>query len=512
MMSLWKRSLAARFICFTLLSLVLSQAIVFLISWDEHGQAIRKAAKGELLSRCASLARVLEATPPALQTDILNASNTSSARYWISANGLKDASAWREEAWERLAQPLPRVSFPGHSVPVEVRADFARNTASSSSAISSQWIDLRPEAWPLSRPAKFLYLDDATGMGLAVRLANGAWLNTAFAKPAQDGFWTSKSTLALGLSALSLSIIAVFAARGIAQPLRRLAVAAEALGRGQEIVPLPETGPDDIRRTAETFNRMQARLHRFVDDRTRMLAAIGHDLRTPLTSLRLRAEFVPDDDVREKMLSTIAEIQTMTEATLAFAREDATAENTRTVDLSALVESLCDDLAELGYDISFSEGQKISYSCRPDALRRACRNLVENAIRYGERARVSVERRADSIEIIVSDDGPGIPDTAKEQVFTPFFRMESSRNRETGGVGLGLSIARSIVRHHGGDIALINQEKGLHAAISLPALDSGPPSIGRPIAVAGAKNVTNVLESAEPSSAATILQRASKSY
>jgi signal transduction histidine kinase len=239
---------------------------------------------------------------------------------------------------------------------------------------------------------------------------------------------------------------------------------------------------------------MQARLHRFVDDRTKMLAAIGHDLRTPLTSLRLRAEFVPDEDVREKMLSTITEIQTMTEATLAFAREDATAENTRTVDLSALVESLCDDLAELGHDVSFSEGQKISYSCRPDALRRACRNLVENAIRYGERARVSVERRADSIEIIISDDGPGIPDSAQEQVFTPFFRMENSRNRETGGVGLGLSIARTIVRHHGGDIALTNNQKGLHAAISLPALEGAPPPIGRPVTAAGAKDVINALE------------------
>ncbi|QHO74084.1 two-component sensor histidine kinase [Bradyrhizobium sp. CCBAU 051011] len=495
MMSLWTRSLAARFICFTLLSLVLSQAIVFFISWDEHGQSMRKAAKGEIFSRCASLARVLEATPQSLQTDILNASNTSSARYWISTNGLKDASAWREEAWERLAQPLPRVSFAGHNVPAEVRPDFTRNTAKSSSA-TSQWIDLKPEAWPLSRPAKFLYLDDATGMGLAVQLANGAWLNTAFAKPAQDGFWTSKSTLALGLSALSLSIIAVFAARGIARPLRRLAVAAEALGRGQEIVPLPETGPDDIRRTAEAFNRMQARLHRFVDDRTKMLAAIGHDLRTPLTSLRLRTEFVHDEDIREKMLSTITEIQTMTEATLAFAREDATAEMTRTVDLSALVESLCDDLAELGHDISFSNGQKIGYSCRPDALRRACRNLIENAIRYGERARVSVERRADNIEIIVSDDGPGIPDSAREQVFTPFFRMENSRNRETGGVGLGLSIARTIVRHHGGDIVLTNGPKGLHAVISLPAQEGAPPPASRPITAAAAKDVINDLEPA----------------
>lgn len=496
MMSLWTRSLAARFICFTLLSLVLSQAIAFFISWDEHGQSIRKAAKGEILSRCASLARVLEATPQSLQIDILNASNTSSARYWISTDGLKDAVEWREDAWERLAQPLPRVSFPGH-VP-EVRSDFTRNTAKSSSATSSHWVDLKPEAWPLSRPAKFLYLDDTTGMGLAVQLANGTWLNTAFAKPAQDGFWTSKSSLALGLSALSLSIIAVFAARGIAQPLRRLAVAADALGRGQEIVPLPETGPDDIRRTAEAFNRMQARLHRFVDDRTKMLAAIGHDLRTPLTSLRLRAEFVRDEDIREKMLSTLSEIQTMTEATLAFAREDATAENTRSVELSALVESLCHDLAELGHDVSFSNGQKIGYSCRPDALRRACRNLIENAIRYGERARVSLGRRADNIEIIVSDDGPGIPDSAREQVFTPFFRIENSRNRETGGVGLGLSIARTIVRHHGGDIVLTNGPKGLYAVISLPAQEGAPPPVSRPITAAATKNVINDLEPAAP--------------
>jgi signal transduction histidine kinase len=213
---------------------------------------------------------------------------------------------------------------------------------------------------------------------------------------------------------------------------------------------------------------MQARLHRFVDDRTRMLAALGHDLRTPLTSLRLRAEFVADEELRDRMLSTIAEIQGMSEATLAFAREEATVESTRTVDLSALVASLCDDLAEIGCSVSFVEMPKISYRCRPDALRRAFRNLVENAVRYGDRARVSLVRNADTIEIVVEDDGPGIPDGATEQVFAPFFRLESSRNRETGGVGLGLSIARTIVRRHGGDIDLRNQATGLRATVRLP--------------------------------------------
>lgn len=468
MMRLWTRSLAARFICFTLLSLMLSQAVVFFISWDEHGQVIRKAAKVETLSRCASLARVLEATPTALHRDILAASSTSTTRYWISPDRPKDATAWRQQAWAYLGQPLPPLAPPGNEAADAAPVPPQAGDAPRGGLLSPAWIDLPPHAWPLSRPAKFVYLDGDGAMGITVQLADGSWLNSAFAKRAQENFWTSQPTVSLALSALVLSVIAVITARGIAQPMRRLVVAAEALGRGEKIAPLPETGPDDIRRTAEAFNRMQSRLVRFIDDRTRMLAAIGHDLRTPLTSLRLRAEFVSDDELREKMLSTIAEIQSMTEATLTFVREEATAETTRTVDLPALVESLCDDLAELGYAVTFTEGQRISYRCRPDALRRACRNLVENAVRYGERARVSVTQGAENIEIVVEDDGPGIPDVAREQVFAPFFRMEHSRNRETGGLGLGLSIARTIVRRHGGDIVLFNQPGGLRASISLP--------------------------------------------
>ena len=163
-----------------------------------------------------------------------------------------------------------------------------------------------------------------------------------------------------------------------------------------------------------------------------MLAAMGHDLRTPLTSLRLRAEFVTDPDVQQRMLATIDEMQTMTEAALAFAREEATVENTRAMNISALVESICDDLAELGQDVTFLEGEKIVYRCRPDALRRAFRNLIENAVRYGDRARVSVRKRQGGIDVIIEDDGPGIPEAAFEEVFAPFFRLEQSRNRETG--------------------------------------------------------------------------------
>ena len=476
MKRLWARSLAAQIIVAMLLALGLSQIIGFMISWDERGRALYMAAKSEFLNRTASLAQLLETTPPALEDNILNASNTAYTRFWVSRDEPVDSTAWRHEAWTVLAQPLPTLS---QSVNGQRRLERQASQAPypSGSIVAAAaamahltWATLPAHAWPLSRPAKFLYLDESKGMGIAVRLASGAWLNAAYSKTIPNSIWTSQTAISLAITAAILSLIAIFVARSIARPMRRLAVAAEALGRGESVKPLPESGPDDIRQTAEAFNRMQERLDRFVKDRTRMLAAISHDLRTPLTSLRLRAEFVTDPDVQEKMLTTISEIQTMTEATLAFVREEATAEATRAVDLSALVESLCDDLAELGHNVTFTEGAAINYRCRPDALRRAIRNLIENAVRYGECARVSVARTAKGIDIVVEDDGPGIPDEVMEQVFAPFYRLEDSRNRETGGVGLGLSIARAIARHHGGDVILSNRAKGLHATIGLPLL------------------------------------------
>ncbi len=472
----WKRSLAAQFICLMLLALVVSQALGFLVSWDERGKALQAAAKGEFFSRTASLARLIETIPTAFRNDVLIASGTAYSRFWVSSQDPVDADAWRHEAWAELAKPLPNMKTlkgkPPEATPtpdVPAPAPPEPSLFEAAAAQSNSWTVLTPGVWTISQPAKFLYLGHSNGMGLSVKLSDGTWLNTAYAKAVPNSIWNAQSLLSLGITAIILSLIGIFVAKQIASPMRRLAIAAEALGRGESVPPLPESGPDDIRQTAEAFNRMQSRLHRFVDDRTRMLAAIGHDLRTPLTSLRLRAEFVSDPDVQQKMVATIDEIQTMTEAALAFAREEATAETTRAMNISALVESICDDLSDLGQDVTFIEGAKIVYRCRPDALRRAFRNLIENAVRYGERARVSVRKRQGTIDIIIEDDGPGIPEAAFEEVFAPFFRLEQSRNRETGGVGLGLSIARAIVHHHGGVIALSNASTGLRVVVTLPA-------------------------------------------
>ncbi|PRD40620.1 two-component sensor histidine kinase [Phyllobacterium phragmitis] len=472
MMRWWKRSLAAQFIGLMLLALVISQALAFFISWDERDKALRAAAKGEFFSRTTSLATLLESIPIGFREDVLLASGTGYTRFWISATDPVDADGWRREAVAQLEKPLPNLLDLQKKWQVEpksppVKLGYESGPFRSANA-SENWAVLASGRWPLPHPAKFLYFDGSKGMGLAVQLSDGTWLNSAYHKVLPSTLWNTQSLFSLGITAFVLSIIGVFIANRITSPLRGLALAAEALGRGETVPNLPESGPDDIRQTSEAFNRMQSRLHRFVEDRTRMLAAIGHDLRTPLTSLRLRAEFVSDPDLQQKMLAAIDEIQTMTEGTLALARGEATIEETRTIDLNALVGSLCDDLAELGQDVEFEEGAKANYRCRPDGLRRAIRNLVENAVRYGGKARVSVLHTSATIDIVVEDEGPGIPETAAEQVFAPFFRLEQSRNRDTGGVGLGLSIARAIVRHHGGDIILSQIKPGLRASICLP--------------------------------------------
>jgi signal transduction histidine kinase len=255
----------------------------------------------------------------------------------------------------------------------------------------------------------------------------------------------------------------------VTRPLRRFAEAADRLGVDVGAPPLPVTGAREIRKASRAFNRMQERLRRFVDDRTLMLAAISHDLRTALTRLKLRAEFIPDEEQRDKAVADLDEMQAMLEATLSFARDDAEREPRTKVDLAALLRSLCDDLADSGQPVRYEGPDRLAVECRPAALKRVFANLIDNAVRYGGEALVSLGGAGDGVEVTIADRGPGIPEEMREQVFAPFFRLETSRSRETGGSGLGLAVARTIVHGHGGDITLEDRPGGgLQVRVSLP--------------------------------------------
>jgi signal transduction histidine kinase len=281
--------------------------------------------------------------------------------------------------------------------------------------------------------------------------------------------WLQLGT-SIALICVVSSLLSLWFARHLSRGLARFADAAEEFGRSTEAPPLPETGPVELRLATGAFNRMQERLRRFVHDRTQMLAAISHDLRTPLTRMRLRAEFVDEDEQREKMLHDIAEMESMISETLAFARDDITREPRQEEDLDELLDGLCQSLGETGHEIHYAAIGPVPIRCSPTAVRRAIGNLLENATKYGKRARVALGRTPGHVEIQIDDDGPGIPAAMRDAVFQPFFRLESSRNRDTGGVGLGLSVARTIIRGHGGDITLANRpEGGLRATVILPA-------------------------------------------
>jgi signal transduction histidine kinase len=269
--------------------------------------------------------------------------------------------------------------------------------------------------------------------------------------------------------------LAAVAVRLITRSLDRLAGAADRLGADPEGSPIPEAGPSEIRRVIRAFNRMQAQVRGYVLERTRLLGAVSHDLRTPLTRLRLRAELLSDPELRAKFVRDVTEMEAMAASALDFTRTLGAEARREPVDVGVLIERLSEDWRETGGQVTVEGEPREAVNAHPEALRRCLNNLIENALRYGERAHVHVEDDGAALRIAVGDEGPGIPEAELERVFEPFFRLEPSRNRASGGAGLGLSIARNIARWHGGEVRLRNRAAGagLVAELWLPRPQAG---------------------------------------
>jgi signal transduction histidine kinase len=258
--------------------------------------------------------------------------------------------------------------------------------------------------------------------------------------------------------------------RRISRPLRSLALAARRFTPGEVDVPIEEDGPQDLREVVAAFNALRLRVTAMLDEKDRMLGAIGHDLRTPLAALRVRIESVEDEADRTKMADTIMEMDRTLDDILSLARLGRPSEPLTEVDLSALVDAVVEDFRDLGAPVTFDEETpRLQLRLRPSLMRRAVRNLIENAIKYGVSADVRIVADTRQVEIVVADQGPGIPEDRLSDVFDPFTRLETSRNRDTGGVGLGLALAHAIIADAGGSIRLQNRAGGgLDATILLP--------------------------------------------
>ncbi len=303
--------------------------------------------------------------------------------------------------------------------------------------------------------------DPAKAILLTAQTPDGRWISSAsFVRP-MNKFVALRLLLTTLAIFVAVMVPLALVARRIVRPLERLTERAARVGTNDDAVPLESEGPADIRNLIDSFNAMQSRVASLLGEKDVMLGAIGHDLKTPLASLRVRVESVADDVERDKMAATIDEMATILDDILMLARLGKSGEASQRTDIGALVETVIEEFAQAGGRVAFTPPeQRVIADIRPVLIRRALRNVIGNGIEYGDSAKITVQQEGDKVAIIVDDNGPGIPPDKIEQMFEAFARAEGSRNRETGGSGLGLTIARAILRSHSGDVRLENRAEG----------------------------------------------------
>ena len=437
--------------------LVIAQAVSLWLFVDERGQAVQAAIGADAAGRAANLALLIEQAPEDLHPDIIAAANSPLVRFDLTDRpSIADGNHEFDDAVEARVRALL-----GDNGARDIRVDVHEMGEGSLNmpTLSPEMLMMHAQMMQGSLAA--------IEMELSISLSGGRWLNvgTRFERPPIQLSWAS--TASFGLTADLLLIASVwFLLTRLTGPLNELAIAAERLGRGASEGELKTVGPKEVRDLTAAFNRMQNRLTRFVADRTQMLAALAHDLRSPLTALRVRTEMVDDDETRDSLVSSVSEMQDMVEATLAYAKGVGQNEELCEVDLEAFLVSLRENTSS---DFEITATETVRVAIQANAMRRALRNLINNAVRYGATARVGWQVDDGQVVIWIDDDGPGIPAELHEQVFSPYFRMEKSRSLDTGGHGLGLPIARSVILAHGGTITLENRpEGGLRVRVSLP--------------------------------------------
>jgi len=355
--------------------------------------------------------------------------------------------------------------------------------------------DILFRLWPRGMAGRtvLLFLITLTGFHLS-----SLWIHHHDALDERMG--GSDAVASTTVMAVGIVVASVLLVRWLTGPLRRLAQTADGIGRGR-IVPVPHGGPEEVRRLAQALDAMQTRITRLVDDRTQALAAVSHDLRTPITRMRLRAGFLEDPDTQARMEADLDEMEGMIAATLAYLQGEAETEARQLTDVGVLLSTLCDAAADAGGAVAFEGPAHLDVLCRPVALRRAASNLIGNAVSYGGTARVTLAPGGNGLRITVDDDGPGIAPNELDRVFQPFYRLEASRSRSTGGVGLGLTISRQAILEQQGTLIIENRpEGGLRAVIRLPVDKDSVPHRGAVLrAEASASPESNIPLYAEPS-------------
>ncbi|MDE2367572.1 MAG: HAMP domain-containing protein [Burkholderiales bacterium] len=468
MMRLLPRSLFGRLVGVLAVGLVLAQVASAWINWSERDRMLVEVAGMQPVQRIADIVRLLDSAAPAERQRIAGILDAPPLVLRLGGSTLPPGTGDEASPQARMVAAMLHAALGGErALRVAVTAHGPAGRAAAPPWMEQHRMTMRGPRGE-ARPG---WGRGASGIGLVTRvqLADGLWVTFDTGLPRESASLPLRLLATLTMLLLIVLGLSFIAMRWLSRPLRVLAEAAEALGKNIHRGPLPEDGPTEVVRAAQAFNRMQARLVRYIDDRTRVLAAISHDLKTPLTRLRLRAELLDDGELRERFDKDLQEMQAMVTDALAALRGLEGPAQTVPVDMMALLESLQADSEELGRAVEIEGCARAPLLGDPLRLKRCVGNLVENAVVYGRRAHVAVDDAPAALTLRIRDEGPGIPAPLLERAFDPFFRLEGSRSRETGGTGLGLSIARSIAREAGGEVSLRNLPAGgLEACLVLP--------------------------------------------
>lgn len=472
---LWPQTLGTQLVFVTVLAVLISNVVVVIWFSLGHQRDNETAAQERFLDRAASTAILLSKTPADVRDTAVRA---FSGNFWGGMGLHKGPIAPQAMSDEetRLTQHL--------------RAMLPASMAAQAAVYFKPPTSLLQPPDPMQPPRDHLRpadMEDGPGgphpdeprislpgprggmLYIIIPITPDTHLVANFFRPPAY-FWSPQLLIAAIVTILMASLAAAYIAQRVTRPLAKLAAAASNAAHGGEAARVPEQGPEDVRRAAAAFNAMNDQVKRTLESQRHLLSAVGHDLRTPITAMRINIEFVEDEELAGRLVKNLDELQALTEAVLSAARGTG-GEALRQMDITALADSLCADMADLDLPVHWQGGPPAIMNCRPNEMRRAVRNLIENAVAYGRRADVSITNSAQQIEIRVEDEGPGIPQNDRERVLEPFVRLEASRNTATGGVGLGLTIVRSIAEGHGGKIMLTERadgKNGLSARIVLP--------------------------------------------
>lgn len=405
------------------------------------------AAERARLERADDAIRMIEVAPPGNRQQLADTITVADKVVWYQAG-------------TSIAQRLEAGRL--HAPSAEAKEWFRDNGRERRSVIFTS-------ADQLSKAIDFDRVSHPDAYFTAVQLRDDSWVLFVANRRPWGNLLPAKTATTLASVASLILAASMLATYFLARPIRQFAEELRQIGGDPRAGPVREAGPKELRAAINAFNALQAQLRKFVDDRTLMLAAISHDLRTPLTKIRLRGEFIEDEEQRLRLFRDVDDLQAMADSALSYFRDDYKDEESTVFDFAGLLRTIADDYSDQSAAVRYTGPDRLALSGRPFSLRRACMNLIDNAVKWGGSADLELTPTPTGVALTVSDRGPGIPAESLEKVFSPFFRVEQSRNRSTGGMGLGLTSALAVIRNHAGDIALSNRQSGgLKVCVTLP--------------------------------------------